>query len=261
MPRKNYFPLVLVLVIISFALFFFFVKSRQSARQAQPGAEPREEIVRSSHDQRLQKFSLTGFDDKGQKFWNLEGDTAKIDLGDTVFLEDNVTLKLKNDTVIKTDHVRWTQDKGILRTNSPVFVTRDSTRIRGMGAYGRLHENFIQINRDIEMIVQPGTLLTCLGPMKIFYNENRMVYFRHVTVTDAKGTLTSNRMDVYFDPDEKRVREIVALGDVVIDRGSDTTRAERAIYLPATGSIRLEGSPEITLHKGSAELLHAPAAN
>src|SRR3989338_3361639 len=229
------FPLVLVLVIISFALFFFFMKSRQSARQAQSGAEPREEIVRSSHDQRLQKFSLTGFDDKGQKFWNLEGDTAKIDLGDTVFLEDNVTLKLKNDTVIKTDHVRWTQNKGILRTNSPVFVTRDSTRIHGMGAYGRLHENFIQINRDIEMIVQPGTVLTCLGPMKIFYNENRMVYFRHVTVTDAKGTLTSNRMDVYFDPDEKRVREIVALGDVVIDRGSDTTRAERAIYLPATG--------------------------
>ncbi len=261
MLRKDRFPFILVLLILFSAVLFLFLHVRSSARLKNSRGESREEIIRSSHDQKLQKFSLTGFDDKGQKFWNLEGDTAKIDLGDTVFLEDNVTLKLKNDTIIKTDHVTWTQDKGLLRTNSPVFVTRDDTHIKGKGAYGRLHESFVQINREVEMDIQPGTRLTCLGPMKIFYNENRMVFFRHVTVTDSKGTLTSNRMDVYFDPEQKKTKEIIAIGDVVIDRGSDTTRAERATYLPATGSVKLEGSPEITLHQGSAELLHAPTGN
>ena len=255
---KNNFPLFLVPMMGLFAVGFFALRDH-AAKPAVAAA--RAEIVKTSYEQQLQKYSLTGFDDKGKKFWNLEGETAKIDLGETVFLEDNVTLKLRDNTIVKTDHVQWSQDRGTLRTQAPVFVTRDNTRIKGMGALGKLNESFIQLNRDIEMVLNERAKLTCIGPMKIFYNDNKMTFYRIVKVADEKGTLTANRMDVYFDPEDKRIKEIVAVGNVVIHRGTDTTRSQRAIYTPSNGSVRLEGSPEITLHKESSEFIHAPARN
>lgn len=250
-PDRNNFPLFLLLIVLLAAALFIFMKPKE------PSAASGAAISTASEaDQKLQKFNLTGFDDKGKKFWNLQGDTAKIDLGEKVYLEDNVTLKLKDGTVIRTDHVQWSQDGGMLTTKAPVFVKRDDTRVKGRGAFGKLSENFIQLNRDIEMILTPTATLTCYGPMKIFYNENKMVFYRRVKISDEKGVLTSNRMDVYFDPNEKLAKEVVATGDVMIQRQQDTTRSQRAIYTPSTGSLRLEGSPEITIQNNESDLLN-----
>jgi lipopolysaccharide assembly outer membrane protein LptD (OstA) len=68
-------------------------------------------------------------------------------------------------------------------------------------------------------------------------------------------------MDVTFDSETKKVKQIFAAGNVVIVRAGDTTRSNRAIYSFATGSIRLEGNPEITLHKGSTALLDGAIRN
>lgn len=227
-----------------------------SKTPSKPSKRMPAKAVAESHDQQFKKFNLTGFDDKGQKFWNLEGDTAKVDLGETVFLEDNVTLKIKGDTTIKTDHVRWSQAEGTFKTNSPVYVKHQSTKIHGVGAFGRLNESFIQLNQDIEMLLSPTARLVCKGPMKIFYAENKIVLYRNVKVTDERGSLTANRMDVFFDPEQKKAKEIVAVGNVLIEREGDTTRSKRATYIPATGAVHLEGSPEIMLHKTSSQLIH-----
>jgi lipopolysaccharide export system protein LptA len=88
-----------------------------------------------------------------------------------------------------------------------------------------------------------------------------MIFYRKVKVVDERGILKANRMDVLFDPEEKKVSQIIAIGNVTIERGTDTTHSQRAIYSLATGSVRLEGNPEITLHKDSAKLLDAPIRN
>lgn len=217
----------------------------------------RADLINSSQDQQLQKFSLVGFDDKGKKFWNLEGDTAKIDPAQRIFLDQNVTLKLKDDTVIRTDHVQWLQGGGVLKTNAPVFVDHQSVKIKGVGAFGKPSESFIQLNRHIEMVINQTTTLTCYGPMKIFYKESKIIFYQNVKVKDQRGVLSANRMDVFFNPSDKKISQIIARGDVVIERGTDTTRSERAIYSVATGSIRLEGNPEVTLHKEGSNILDA----
>lgn len=218
----------------------------------------RADLVGSSRDQHLQKFNLTGYDEQGKKFWNLVGEVAKIDPVETVFLDKNVILKLKDSTVVNTDHVRWSPQAGLLTTNSPVFVVHQNTRIKGMGAVGRPNESFIQINRDILMILNDTSQLTCIGPMKIYYKENKAVFYRKVKVTDAKGFVSSNRMDVFFDSTTKKVSQIVAVGNVTIERDGNLTHSERAIYTVANGSVRLEGSPEITLYKENSSLIDAP---
>ncbi len=223
--------------------------------------EARARMVNASTDQELQKFSLSGFDEKGKRFWKLEGDTAKISQNQTVYLQNNVTLRLKDDTLVRTDRLEWAQGGGTLKTDAPVFVDHQNAKIKGIGAYGLPNQSFIQLNRNIEMFVNGNTTITCEGPMKIFYNENKTVFYRNVKVVDDRGVLTSRRMDVYFDNQEKKVTQIIALGDVSILRGSDTTHSQRAIYTPSTGSLRLEGNPEVTLHKGSTSLLDAASRN
>ena len=246
---KRNFPLLLLPMTLVAAMTYFMWDNRPSNKKTLPEAV-REELIQSSTDQKLQKFKLTGFDERGKSAWNLEGDSAKIDPGKTVFLDQNVTLRLKDDTLIKSDHVQWSQDGGTLKTSDWVTVEHEDVFVRGRGAYGRPNEGYIQLNRDIEMTMKDTTKLVCDGPMKIFYNENLMHFYRKVKVTDQRGVLSANRMDVYFDKEKKRVREIIAIGNVVIERGVDTTRSRRAIYSVDTGSIRLEGNPEITLHKG-----------
>ena len=255
------FPLLLLPVTLAGALFYFLwtTKPAQDRRKVEPA---RVELVQSSGDQKLNKFSLTGFDEKGKTNWNLEGDKAKIDPARMVFLDQNVTLRLKDNTVIKSDHVQWSQDGGTLKTDAWVTVDHENAKVRGRGAYGRPNEGFIQLDQDITMTMNGGTsTLTCKGPLKIYYNQNVMYFFRQVKVVDERGTLSANRMDVNFDPETRRIKEITAIGSVVIERGNDTTRSKRAIYSMDTGSVRLEGDPEITLHKTGGSILDGALRN
>ena len=257
-PRN--FPLLLLPLTLAGALVYFLwtAKPMKDKHRNEPA---RAELVQSSEDQRLQKFSLTGFDEKGGTNWNLEGEKAKIDPTRMVFLDENVTLRLKDNTIIRSDHVQWSQDGGTLKTQAWVTVDHENAHVRGRGAYGRPNDGFIQLDRDITMTMNDTTKLTCTGPLKIYYNENVMHFFRRVNVTDARGTLSASRMNVTFDPDTRRIREIVAIGNVVIQRGNDTTRSQRAIYSLETGSVRLEGSPEITLHKTGGSILDGALRN
>ena len=258
--RSKNFPLLLLPVTIVAAVFFYYWKMKED-KSAVPADPARSELIQSSHDQELQKFSLTGFDQTGKSSWKLEGDTAKIDPGQSIYLDQNVTLRLKDDTVIRTDHVQWSQDGGTLRTDAIVHVDHQNAKVTGRGAYGKPNDGFIQLNRDINMTIDATTNLVCQGPLKIFYNQNTMSFFRKVRVIDQRGIVSANRMDVKFEPDQKKIKEIIATGNVVIERGNDTTRSRKAIYTVEGGSIRLEGNPEITLRKGAGGLLDGAIRN
>lgn len=249
--------LALAIALFVTALYLFTHRSETKSSDNQKTLPT--QVV--SQNQELQKFNLTGFDGEGKKFWNLEGETAKIEPGQTVYLDQNVTLRLKDDTVIRTDHVQWSQDGGTLKTASPVAVDHQNVKIKGVGAVGRPSDSFVQLNRNIQMVINATTTLTCKGPMKIYYKQNKILFYRQVKVVDQRGILTSNRMDVFFDPNQKKIKEILALGNVVIQRGTDTTRSARAIYSVDTGSIRLEGNPEITIQKEGSKLLDGAFRN
>lgn len=250
---KRNFPFYLFIGLLMGAFLFFFFQGKMKKGPVKKQA-PSAQVVEASHDQEVRKFTLTGFDDKGNKFWNLQGETAKINAGQNIYLDQNVTLKLQDNTVIRTDHVQWSQGGGVMTTDAPVFVDHATVKVKGVGAVGRPNDSFIQLNRKIEMNTNQGSTLTADGPMKIFYNDNKMLLYRNVKVIDQRGVVKAKRMEVIFDPEEKKVKQIICTGDVQIERDGDHTRSQRAIYTVANGSIRLEGSPEITVKKGSSAL-------
>lgn len=259
--RQNI-PLTFMIVgILALGAVFFIPKAPQKKAAAVTKASLKEDLISQSRNQELQKFNLTGFDEKGKSSWNLQGDAAKIEPGETVHLDQNVTLRLQDSTVVRSDHVQWSQSTGVLKTSSPVYVDHQNAKVKGIGALGRLNDSFLQLNRQIEMVLNQTTRLTCDGPLKIFYKDNKMSFYRKVRITDEKGTLSANRMDVFFDPVAKKAKEIVGMGNVIITRGQDQTKSQRVFYTVATGAVRLEGNPEITLHSDSASKLDATFRN
>ena len=259
--RSKTLPLLFLPLIIAGAVFYYYNNLRLDRAGSLRPDPTRSAVISSSHDQELQKFSLSGFDDTGKSNWKLEGESAKIDPGQTIFLNENVTLRLRDNTIIRTDHVQWSQDGGTMRTDAIVTVEHENATVRGRGAFGKPNEGFIQLNRDIEMVINQSTRLICAGPMKIYYKENKMTFYRKVKVTDTRGTLSSNRMDVSFDPESRKIKEITAIGNVVIERGQDISKSKRAIYSVDTGSVRLEGSPEITLREKTGGLIDGALGN
>jgi len=259
--RSKTLPLLFLPLIVAGAVLYYYNNLRLDRRAPRGMDAARSAVVSSSRDQELQKFSLSGFDDTGKSNWKLEGESAKIDPGQTIFLNENVTLRLRDNTIIRTDHVQWSQDGGTMRTDAIVTVEHENATVRGRGAYGKPNEGFIQLNRDIEMVINQATRLVCAGPMKIYYKENNMTFYRKVKVTDTRGTLSSNRMDVSFDSETRKIKEITAIGNVVIERGQDISKSKRAIYSVDTGSVRLEGSPEITLREKSGGLIDGALGN
>lgn len=256
--------IIAVLVFVIFVLGAMVLQlQRERKDSARKAAKPAVEAGDKGAplNQKLQKFNLKGFDDKGKLFWHLEGDTANIEPGQTIYLDENVTFRFEGNTIVRTDHVQWSPQTSTLTTQAPVYVIHENAAMQGIGAIGRPKENFVQINRNIQMLINEKTTLTCDGPLKLFYKENKCIFYRRVKIVDERGTLESNRMDVLFDPETKKINQVVARGHVVIRRGQDVTRSERAIYTVATGAVRLEGNPDISFHQNSASLLDAAIRN
>ena len=263
-PQSRQNLIVALLAFLVFVLGAMVIQlQRERGEASRKATSIEQEIAKPGEplNQKLQKFNLKGFDEKGKLFWHLEGDTAKIEPGQVVYLDENVTFRFEGNTIVRTDHVQWSPQTSTLTTKEPVYVIHENAEMQGIGAIGKPKENFVQINRDIQMVINEKTKLTCDGPLKLYSKENKCIFYRKVKIVDERGTLESSRMDVIFDPETKKVTQVLARGNVVIRRGEDVTRSDRATYTVATGAVRLEGNPDLTFHKATASMLDASIRN
>ncbi len=210
---------------------------------------PNQKLV---ENQILERFELEGFDDEGEQAWQLVGDTAHILEDGDIFIEKNVLLSVEKQIDVKGDKVLWQSQKSRFITNQDVVISHKDVEIQGTGSMGMVNDKFVQINRKIRMMIRSGTIVTCYGPAKIYYDENRVALYRDVWILDERGAVSADRMDGYFDPKEKELISVVASGNVRISRGEDVTFSDKAIYDTRTGSVRLEGAPEIDIRSAES---------
>ena len=77
------------------------------------------------------------------------------------------------------------------------------------------------------------------GGIKIIFSGNVVSY-----KDDLK--ITSDIMEVYNSEDKKETDEIVAIGNVVITRGTKRATGDRAVYIDKLQKIILTGNPKAT---------------
>lgn len=196
----------------------------------------------------IEHFELEGYDDDGNASWRLVGDSAHVSTATDVFIERDVVLTMLGGAIIRSDKVFWQNSKTRFVTSQPVKVLHRNIEVEGRGAIGKLNQKSIQINQDVRMRIEPdGTVVTCKGPMRILQTESRVTLYHDVTIRDSRGNVVADRMDAFFDPDTKKIVALVASGNVRITHDGDISVADKAIYDTRTGSVRLEGTPEINI--------------
>lgn len=233
----------LLLAVLLGGGFLFLAASRNQASSGIPASDPGD-----PKGQTVEHFELEGFDEDGNASWRLVGESAHVSPSTDVFIDRDVVLTMLGGAIIRSDKVFWQNAKTRFITSQPVRVLHRNMLVEGRGAIGKLDQKSIQINQDIRMRIDPdGTLVTCRGPMRIMQGDSRVTLYHDVRIRDNRGDLASERMDALFDPETKKIVTIIASGNVRITKDGDLSVADRAIYDTRTGSVRLEGAPEINI--------------
>lgn len=260
--------------MLKFLFFFVFVISFSSAEGA---LEPA---------QQFEGFNLVGYTKGGEKAWDVNGDTADIQ-GDTIeitnvdansFGQDPMNLKarkgtihktagdiqLKHDVVItaqkgtqlKTDSLNWQKEKDLVTTDDQVTLTDKGLEATGTGLTAHPALKTAQMNKDVTVKVNSepenptgGQMVTITsdGPMEIDQMNNLATFKDNVVAVQGEYTLKSDKMEIYFDPKNKKISQTVCLGHVVIEQGKNQTFAQKAVYQASTQKLILTGQPKLIM--------------
>ncbi|MBI5415795.1 MAG: LPS export ABC transporter periplasmic protein LptC [Candidatus Omnitrophica bacterium] len=235
--------------------------------------------------QQFQGFNLQGYSQDGQKAWAVNGSKADI-LGDkikisdvaaesygeekmnltaesgtinqtdgNIHLEKDVVITSQRGTQLTTDSLDWNRTADLVKTKDPVVITvKDMTLTgEGMEAKPGLKTALIEKNVTATMDTDPKpeekktVTITCDGPMTLDHSKSYAVFEDHVVAIQEDQTLKADRMEMYFDQEQKQIKEMVCSGHVVIIRGANQSFADKAVYSGADKKLTLSGRPKLIL--------------
>jgi LPS export ABC transporter protein LptC len=196
----------------------------------------------------------------------LKANKGIFDKGDNmVHLSDNVVAASTDGTKLTTDHMVWDADTKNVSTDGSVSIKRPDMEITGIGATCDIEGKTAELKQNISARLVsdesgiPGfangkdyTTITCDGPLELNYNQNRAFFHGNVKVEDSKGNIMADRIDVYFNPKTRRVKCVVARGNVRIINGENVTYSEKAIYLVDQGRVILPNRPKLVIQNDRA---------
>lgn len=189
-------------------------------------------------DQQINGFSLSGYEDKGKKSWDISGKSADI-FTDVVKLKDvdgnlygkeenvNLTAKtgdfnktdgkvhLEKDVVITTskgaklttNSMDWDRKNQVVTTEDKVNIEKDNIAIVGTGAHGEQSLKKVALNKDVRVDINPATqkvaakdkiIITCDGQLIVDYEKNIASFNDNVKVEKLDLIIYSDKMDLYF---------------------------------------------------------------
>lgn len=191
----------------------------------------------------------------------LKANKGIFDKGDNmVHLSDNVVAASTDGTKLTTDHMVWDADTKNVSTDGRVSIKRPDMEITGTGAVCDIEGKTAELKQDINARLvsdEPGipgsvngkdyTTITCDGPLELNYNQNRAFFHGNVKVEDSKGNILADRIDVYFNAETRRVKLVVARGNVRIINGENITYSEKAIYFVDQARVILPSRPKLVI--------------
>jgi len=199
----------------------------------------------------------------------LEGSFDKAE--NTVDLRNNVVVASTDGTKLTTDHLIWDAQSKNVSTESNVNIKRPDMDITATGAVCDVEGNSAELKHDISAILKSSeadnlnpvsevqarqgglpntsakTTITCDGPLELDYRQSRAFFHGNVRVEDSKGAILADRIDVYFNPQTRRVKSVIARGNVKIINGENVTYSDKAIYLVDQGRVILPNRPKLVI--------------
>lgn len=183
-----------------------------------------------------------------------------------VHLENNVVVKTTDGTTLTTDFLDWDAETRNVSTEALVSIKKSDFEVNGKGAVCDLESKTADLKKDITANItsldsgilgatneSSQTTITCDGPLEINYRKNRATFWNNVKLEDVQGNVFADRIDVYFRKGARRIRCVVARGNVEIVNGENVTYSEKAIYLVEQGRVVLPKRPKLVIKNGTSK--------
>lgn len=231
-----------------------------------------------NEEQKILSFDMTGFAQDGKKKWDIQGKSADI-VSDTVILRDieanayskdrtielqanngvydkqNSSVKLEENVVVTTSDgvtlttkwLKWESDTNTIKTDSFVEVVKDNFYACGYGASANTGSKEVLLNKDI-VVKQGEVTISCGGPLTIDYAKNQASFCDKVKVTEPRGELIADRLDIFFNPESRQIEKVIAERNVELRQGQNVAKGQKIIYTLASGEAILTGNPEILIY-------------
>ncbi len=265
------------IVIIAAGLTLYWFSGREEKIPAQTGEAKQGENIREL-EQKILSFNIDGRTSGGVKRWHLEGNTAEMiedeihfDALKAVAYGEDVTINLTSDSgiyrkdkgevilvgnvrvvsddgsVLTTEKARWSQNTREISSDAFIRIERENMIATGRGGTANSAAKTATLKADVVVEIKPDTKVTSDGPLMVDHGENFAVFSDNVKVEDKDGKLFADKLTVKFDPETKKMAEVIAEGNVKVKRGRSYTISEKAVYTESTKSAKLSGRPRVII--------------
>ncbi len=236
------------------------------AEQKPQGGPGVQEAKKDAVQQKVLEFNLEGYTDKGVKQWEIKGESAESAAKDKIKL-NNIVAKTFGDEAEAT----LTADRGIYDTAKNSVMLEENVKVDITNA-----ATFTQEYVDIPLAApadgsggeksdpaggaraaapQEGqgkksqTTITCDGELEFSYAENEAHFSKNVRVMSDEGEIDADKITIYLDVKSKKLKEVVADGNVKITRGENVVFSDRATYIEDEKKVILTGSPKLVFYQ------------
>lgn len=183
-------------------------------------------------------------------------------LTNNVHLEGDVVVITDEGARLTTDYLDWQAEDETISSQASAFVERENITISGTGIHAVPSLKKARMNKDVTVkisslrstgsVKDPSiTIITSVGPLDIDYEKQIAIFRDSVKVSDERGNIFSDRMDVYLDPKEEGITKVVAMGNVRILREGNTTYSQKAVYESKEGKLTLTGRPRLVIYSAN----------
>lgn len=230
---------------------------KEPPKKEEPPVEKADSNKQGAVNQKVLSFNLEGFTQKGTKSWEVNGQSAEA-VTETQVKLDNIVAKAYGDeaeAVITADKGFYDKTKNNVVLHSNVKATIDSTK--GFGEqFAGLPGSSAQNNDPADPASdkkKSRIIITCDGEVEFNYEKNQAYFIKNVKVVSSDGNIESDKMTVNLEPDTRKIKNIIAEGNVKITQGDNITYSDKALYLEADKKIVLVGRPKLIIYEQGDE--------
>jgi len=236
--------------------------------------------------QQFEGFNLQGYTERGEKSWDVMGETADI-VGNLVTMtniiansygEQKVNLKSKIGTIQKdtgkihlekdvvittetgaqltTETLDWDRNNDLVTTNDFVTIINKNMKATGTGIEAHPNLKLAQLNEDVTVHMKPEkgkpedrqpVTITCDGPLEIDQLNNLATFNENVVAIQTDRQLKADKMEVYIDPATNKIKKMICTGHVEVTQGENKSYSDMAVYTADDQKLVLTGRPKLIL--------------
>ena len=249
-------------IAVTFVVTFFALGcSRKEAPKPKEAAAAKKDAKTGADEvqHKVLAFNLEGLTDRGAKKWDVKGESAEALNENEIGLVNIVATAYgeEAEAIITADKGIYDKSKNNVRLQSNVKATIDNT--------SGFSENFTDFSPATDKTGKGGpkaaasdkkksrTVITCDGEVLFDYEKNLAYFTKNVKVVSDDGAIDADKITVNLDTKSKKVRDIMAEGNVKITRGDNTTFSDKATYIEGEKKVVLSGKPKLVIYREGGE--------